>query len=132
MTRTSGVTLEAFLHHEDTEPASEYALGETWQKPMPNRQHAAIQFFLATVLGPFLQQNRLGRAFTELRCIFGPLGRERAYVPDLVYVSHERLSAELYLRTAPDLAIEIVSPDQHMGHLLDKMQFYLRYRVRVV
>jgi Uma2 family endonuclease len=126
------LTIEQFLRMEDTEPSSEYACGEVFQKPMPNRQHAAIQFFLATVLGPFLDRTGIGQAFTELRCIFGPPGRERTYLPDLCYVSRERLDFDLFLHAAPDLAIEILSPDQHMPQFLAKIHFYLLYGVRLV
>jgi Uma2 family endonuclease len=126
------LTLNQFLNIEETEPASEYACGEGFRKPMPNREHAAIQFFLAMVLGPFLAQTGIGRAFTEFRCIFGPPGRERTYVPDLSYVARERLTADLFLRDAPDLAVEILSPDQHWAQFLDKIQFYLLYGVRLV
>lgn len=128
----SRLTLKEFLGLEETEPASEYACGRALQKPMPNRHHAAIQFFLATVLGPFLDRTRLGQAFTEFRCIFGPPGRERTYVPDLTFVSNTRLTTDLHLHAAPDLAIEILSPDQHVAHFLDKIQFYLLYGVRLV
>ncbi len=38
----------------------------------------------------------------------------------------------LFLRTAPDLAVEILSPDQDAGRFLDKIQFYLRQGVRCV
>jgi Uma2 family endonuclease len=132
MAATSRLTLEQFLKLEETEPASEYACGEVVQKPMPNRHHAAIQLFIGTMLFTFLTRTRIGRAFTEFRCIFGPLGQERTYVPDLTYVANEHLSAELYLREAPDLAVEILSPDQDAGRFLDKIQFYLRHGVRLV
>jgi Uma2 family endonuclease len=126
------LTIHEFLRTAETEPASEYACGEVLQKPMPNRQHAAIQFFLAMVLGPFLDRTGLGQAFTELRCIFGPAGRERTYVPDLCFVSRDRLDFDVFLRAAPDLAIEILSPDQHVAQFLSKIQFYLLYGVRLV
>lgn len=127
-----GLTLEHFLYLEETEPASEYACGEASQKPMPDVPHAAIQGFLMVVLYPFLAQTRLGRAFPELRCIFGPAGRERAYVPDLVYVAKAHLPSERHLHVAPDLAVEILSPDQRWAQFLDKIQFYLLYGVRLV
>ena len=132
MAATAGLTLEQFLEMRETKPASEYACGEAFQKPMPDVPHSAIQGFLTVVLFPFLTQKGLGRVFPELRCIFGPPGRERTYVPDLVYVARERLPSERPLHAAPDLAIEILSPDQHMAHFLDKIQFYLLYGVRLV
>lgn len=128
----SSLTLKQFLDLDETEPASEYACGEVVQKPMPNRPHAAIQVFLGAVLLQFLSRTGLGRVFTEFRCIFGPPNGERTYVPDITYVAGNRLTDDLYLRTAPDLAVEVLSPDQDMGRFLDKVQFYLRHGVRLL
>jgi Uma2 family endonuclease len=136
MATTSGLPLDEFLRLEETKPATEYACGEAFQKPMPNGPHSSIQAFLTTMLFLFLSQTKLGRVFTEYRCIFGPPGRQRTYVPDLSYVSLGRLAGDRYvprhLLIAPDLAIEVLSPDQHMAHFLDKIQFYLLYGVRLV
>jgi Uma2 family endonuclease len=132
MATATGLTLDEFMRMEQTEPASEYACGEVMRKPMPDGPHAAIQFFLAVVLGPYLKRTGIGRAFTELRCIFGPPGRERAYVPDMVYVQQAALPIPRHLHAAPALAIEILSPDQHRPQFLAKIQFYLLYGVRLV
>ena len=37
-----------------------------------------------------------------------------------------------FLRTAPDLAVEILSPDHRPGRFADKLKFYLRHGVRLV
>ena len=128
MTATTKPTLDEFLSLEETKPYREYVCGEVTQKPMPNWDHSAIQAFLAAILFPFLAQAGSGRVLTEFRCIFGG----RAYVPDLSYVAKERLTGDRYLRSAPDLAIEVLSPDQDMGRFLEKIQAYLRYGVRLV
>src|SRR5579871_1455568 len=96
MTRVT-LTIEEFLAQRETKPASEYAGGEVLQKPMPDGPHAAIQGFLFYVLYPFLARTGLGRVFTELRCVFGPPGGERTYVPDLVYVSTAHLPIPRHL-----------------------------------
>ena len=132
MATASGRTIEQFLQMEETKPAREYVRGEIIEKPMPTRPHAAIQLFLGAALFQFLARTGIGRAFTEFRCIFGAPGQVRTYVPDLTYVAKERLTEDLYLHTAPDLAIEILSPDQDAGRFLDKIQFYLRHGVRLV
>jgi Uma2 family endonuclease len=132
MAISARLTLEEFLALEETKPYLEYACGEAFEKPMPNRLHAVVQRYLILVLAPFLDSTGLGEVFPEFRCIFGPPGRERAYVPDLTVVTRERLTADLYLRTAPDLAIEVLSPDQHTARFLDKVQFYLLNGVRLV
>ncbi len=114
----SALTLDQFLGQEDTKPASEYACGEAVQKPMPNRLHSALQMYLGVVLFQFLERTKLGHVLPEFRCIFGPSGRERAYVADLCYVAKGRLTADLHLHAAPDIAIEILSPAQDMARLL--------------
>ncbi|MGI8550549.1 MAG: Uma2 family endonuclease [Dehalococcoidia bacterium] len=137
MTTTVQLGLDQFLVQPETEPASEYACGEVNQKPMPTNAHAILQTYLAVLLFQFLVRTGLGGVRTEWRCIFGPAGRERAVVPDLVVVSKERLPKgdardTPYLRAAPDLAIEILSPGQPTRPFVDKITFFLRHGVRLV
>jgi len=133
MPTTTKMTLDEFLQRpDDDEPALEYVCGEVFQKPMPTRHHSKIQMFLAAMLYQFLGGTGLGEVLPEFRVIFGPPGRQRAYVPDLAYVSNERITGEPYLYTAPDLAIEILSPGQNIARLLDKAQFYLLNGARLV
>jgi Uma2 family endonuclease len=132
MATATRITLDEFMNLKEDKPALEFACGEVTQKPMPDRSHSRIQFFLAVVLGQFLARTPIGQGFTEFRCIFGSAGRERVFVPDVVYVRNERLGTDRYLRTAPDLAIEILSPDQPMARFLDKIQFYLLNGVQLV
>ena len=126
------LTFDEFLQQRDTKPASEFACGEVYQKPMPDGPHSALQVFLTAMLFPFLQRTGLGRTFTELRCIFGPVGHERVYVQDVVVVSNDKLPIPRHLHAAPDLAVEVLSPDQHMTQIVDKVQFYLLHGVRLV
>jgi Uma2 family endonuclease len=131
------LTLDEFLAQPDTEPASEYVCGEVVQKPMPDTPHSRLQLFLAMLLYQFVSPRKLGWVGTEWRCIFGPAGMQRAFVPDIVYASYERMPpgdarANRFLRTAPDLAVEILSPDHHGALLAAKIQFYLRHGVRLV
>jgi Uma2 family endonuclease len=126
------MSFEQFMAMEETKPASEWACGEVFQKPMADVPHAAIQLFLAAMLYPYLTRTGLGRAYTELRYIFGPPGQVRIFVPDLVYVARERLPTQRFLYAPPDLAIEILSPDHHTGRTLSKVQFYLLNGVRLV
>jgi len=137
MTTTRRMTLEEFLTLPETEPASEYFCGEVIQKPMPDNAHALIQWFLVELLAPFLRRTRLGRGGTEWRCVFGPRGGKQGFVPDLVFVSQARLPKgnalrHRYLRTAPDLAIEILSRGQPDERFDRKIAFYLAHGARLV
>jgi Uma2 family endonuclease len=129
---TGTLTLEDFLEMPETKPASEYTCGEVYQKPMPDGPHSTIQLILSLLLHPYLLGTGIGRAFPELRCIFGSPGRVRTYVPDLVVVSREHLPVRRHLMRAPYVAIEVLSPDQHWAQFLDKIQFYLLNGVKLV
>jgi Uma2 family endonuclease len=134
---TQHLTLEEFLARPETEPASEYACGEVFQKPMPTNAHGALQLYIALLIYQFLAHTRLGRVRTEWRCVFGPPGRRRPYIPDVVYASFQRLppvnaTDEPYLRVAPDLAVEILSPDESARRFASKLRFYLLHGVRLV
>jgi Uma2 family endonuclease len=131
------LSLQEFLALPETEPASEYACGEVFQKPMPTNAHAILQPYIWMLIYQFLARTRLGRVRTEWRCIFGPPRRKRPYIPDVVYVSFERLPPvdaidQPYLRVAPDLAVEILSPDESARRFASKLRFYLLHGVRLV
>src|SRR5437660_1493412 len=104
----TAVTLDQFLQQRETKPASEYACGEVYQKPMPDGPHSEIQASLIIALHGFLSRTGLGHVLPELRCIFGPPGRERIYVPDLVVVFKEHLPVQRHLLYPPEVAIEIL------------------------
>ena len=126
------LTLDEFMHLPETKPASEYMCGRVVQKPMPEWSHGTIQIYLGAVLLHFLTRTGLGRVLTEFRCIFGPPGGARAFVPDLVFIARDRLPTGRYLYAAPDLAVEVLSPDQPQAQFAAKLDFYRRHGVRLV
>ena len=135
MTVTTRLALEAFLAQPDTEPGSEYVCGEVVQKPMPTKNHSIIQRLLSFVFTAFLRAHPIAEGGTEWRCIFGPTGEEWGRVPDFVLVRLERsrdTGGDEPFRGAPDFAVEILSPDDRMSDVMDKVRFYLENGVRLV
>jgi Uma2 family endonuclease len=137
MTATRHLTLEEFLALPETEPASEYACGEVTRKPMPTNAHSILQPYIWMLIFQYLARTKLGRVRTEWRCNFGPRGRRRGFIPDVVYASFERMPPvnaveQRYLETAPDLAVEILSPEQDVERFARKLRFYLLHGVRLV
>jgi Uma2 family endonuclease len=127
------LTLEQFLALEDQKPSLEYSCGEAFPKPMPNLPHSRLQAYLVHVLWAYLAMNPLGEPFPELRCVFGPAGRSRAFVPDVCFVATERINESGGSQdSAPEIAVEILSPDQDMARFVDKIQFYLLHGVKMV
>ena len=137
MATTTKLTLDEFLARPETKPYSEYACEEVYQKPMPDLDHGRLQFLVALLIRQFLSASSLGVVAIEWRCIFGPPGDERVYLPNVAFATHERRAIlgrneRKFLWTAPDLAVEVLSPDQPAGEFADKLQFYLLHRVRLV
>lgn len=127
------LTLEEFLTLPETKPASELIDGEVVQKSMPAWAHSIIERLLGFVFTVYLRDHPIGDAGPELRRIFGPPGGERPYVPDFVFVTADRIpSLTGHFWGAPDLAVEILSPDDRMSRVMEKLQFYLTNGVRLV
>ena len=130
---TTHLTLEQFLALPETKPYREYVDGEVIRKAMGDIPHSAIQTLLSFVFTLYLRQYPGGFAGSELRCIFGPAGRERAYVPDAVFIRAGRLRIRRGpFRAAPDLAVEILSPDDRKSRVQKKIRFYRENGVELV
>jgi Uma2 family endonuclease len=113
-TPTKPLTLDEFLKLSETKPASEFIDGQIIQKPMPQGKHSTVQSDFVSAVNTILKPQRIGRAYSELRCTFGG----RSVVPDVTVFTWDRIprdpSGEVSntFAIAPDWTIEILSPDQ--------------------
>jgi Uma2 family endonuclease len=114
----------------ETKPATEWLLGAPVQKVSPKRKHSALQGELDYRLVPWARGR--GRVGPEWRFWLQPPGEESRYlVPDVAYLSYDRLSRESHdaadePRIAPDAAFEILSPSDRDVHVAHKIDVYLR------
>jgi Uma2 family endonuclease len=113
------LTLEQFLRLAEEEPPLEYVEGEVAQKVSPKGRHSILQYTLAERINRFAQPRKLGYAIPELRITFGGA----SVVPDLVVYRWDRIAVDDEGNVAddffepPDIAIEIVSPEQSVNAL---------------
>jgi len=123
------LSLEEFLAMPETQPASEYFNGEVTQKPMPKGKHSRLQSRLAREIDQFAEDKKIALALTELRCTFAG----RSIVPDIAVISWENLprdeDGEIGDRfdRHPDWIVEILSPDQSMTLVMEKILFCLQH-----
>jgi Uma2 family endonuclease len=111
----------------ETKPETEWVRGRPLQKASPQRTHSLLQ----VALGAELRQWAAGRGDvgSEWRFRIAPPGEiRRPLVPDVAYVSNERLSdQELEVPPlSPNVAVEILSPDDRRTDIDDKIATYLR------
>jgi Uma2 family endonuclease len=118
-------TLEAFLARPDLDrkPYLEFIDGHVEGKMSPQSDHCHLQGELRDALMQFARPRRLGLAFVELRGSFGG----RSIVPDLVFLSWDRVPRDAtgrlggILTEAPDLHVEVLSPDQSRREVRDRL-----------
>lgn len=122
------LSLDSFLALPETKPAQEYDRGIITQKPMPKGKHSTIQIELASAINQQAKAQKIAYALPELRCTFG----DRSIVPDIAVIRWQNLPIDEdgeianQFNRSPDWIIEILSPDQSMTLLMEKIIFCLR------
>jgi len=105
----------------------------------PGFRHGKLAVRLARVLGNYVDQHALGDVVGDAGFLLSRPGQPDTVLgPDVAYVRAEHApmpdapGSEKYLRIAPDLAAEIVSPDQYKPEMAAKARTYLQAGVRLV
>ena len=97
-------------------------------------RHGAVSVALAIKLGAFVTERKLGRVVDSSTGYRLPGGNVRS--PDVSFVSVARLPEGPlpagFAEFLPDLAVEVVSPDDRTREVLDKVGEYLSAGVRLV
>lgn len=130
-TRTEGhMTLAEYFQTPETLLPQELIFGAVRVADAPYVPHQRLVLRLATALQEHVDETNTGEVFVApIDCIFD---RERALVlqPDIVFVSHSRRDIVLdRIYGAPDLAIEILSPNPRIGQLDERVRWFAQYGV---
>jgi len=114
-----------------TKPATEWVNGRALQKVSPQEEHGRAQRRIAAALGAWADETGSGRVSTEWEFrVTPPHEATRPLVPDVAFLSFDSLSYEQdeaaqIPRMAPDVAIEIVSPNDQRHDVDEKTRVYL-------
>jgi Uma2 family endonuclease len=111
--------LEEYLR-TSYDPDMEYVDGRLVERNVGEKFHSRLQSLLIILLGNREQERRY-RIFTELRI---RISASRYRIPDVCIFALPYLDASILER--PDLAIEIVSPDDRFSSVLEKVAEYLQ------
>lgn len=99
---------------------------------MPNNKHSDTHGRLCGFLFNYFEAHPIGRVRPEYMLHLWPEKPHEGRMPDLSVILNESLRDESYGSLAPDLAIEIVSPDDAWSALFEKARLYLAHGSRVV
>ncbi|MFL5542928.1 MAG: Uma2 family endonuclease [Longimicrobiaceae bacterium] len=134
-TETRVVTADELLMMPDRGVRRELVRGEVREMPPPGEEHAEIATELARILGNHVRQHGLGRVYGELgfRIASDP---DTVLAPDISFVRAERIAGgprnRGYRPGAPDLAVEILSPNDSAEELEEKVLAWLLAGCRMV
>lgn len=127
------MTLEEFLRLPEEEPPLEYLEGVVTQKVSPQGKHGTLEGELTALFNGYAKPRRLARAIPELRTSYGggsPVPDIAVYRWDRIPVDPDGTVANVF-REPPDIAIEIVSPEQSVPKLVEKCEWYVRHGVSI-
>jgi Uma2 family endonuclease len=123
---SSPITLEEFLTMPTSQERYELIEGNIVAKMAPQRFHSKTQRALLRYLEEWGESR--GEVGIEWSVILQRRGKDWVPIPDLLFVSQERLPENLGdepCPVPPDLAIEIISPSQTFGDMAEKAMDYL-------
>ncbi len=104
--------------------------GELSMTPSPSRAHQRFAGNLFVTLHTWVRAPAAGEVFIAPFDVI--LARTTVVVPDLVFVSRERLGivTSRGVEGAPDLVVEILSPGTASRDRVEKAQIYARHGIR--
>ena len=120
------MTEEEFVAWANKDVRAEWVEGRVVMMSPASREHADLNGWLTSVLRIFVECNDLGEVLgPEFTIRLAEQSRRR--VPDVLFVAKDRvdLLTTNHVEGAPDLAIEIVSPDSESRDWREK---YLEYQ----
>ncbi len=114
----------------DEDLRAEWVDGEIIIMPPANFEHDDLSTWLTTLIRMFIEEHDLGIMCANVSVRFGALRRRRD--PDLFFISKDRqnLMRPTHFDGAPDLAMEIVSPDSQSRDRREKFTEYQKAGVR--
>jgi Uma2 family endonuclease len=90
-------------------------------------EHGEAELDLGFELRAWVRSSRRGRAFSGGVGIYIRRNPDTVRAPDLMFISHERYAQRqkgAYLTVAPELIVEVLSPDDHPGAVREKLADY--------
>ncbi|HVS03220.1 MAG TPA: Uma2 family endonuclease [Thermoanaerobaculia bacterium] len=122
------LTHDDYLRFPDDGQRHELVDGEHFVTPSPLRRHQRVVENLFLLVAPFVRQRQLGDlALAPLDVI---LSETDVVEPDLLFTCSERLHiVQDWVRGAPDLVVEVLSPSSRRLDEVLKLERYERFGV---
>jgi Uma2 family endonuclease len=135
MTAPALLTAEDLLRLQPPDKRTELVRGRMIVREPAGFRHGDVAMAVTLAIGQFLRSHTLGRllaAETGFKLFANP---DTVRAPDVAFVSHDRIPdppQRGFAPFAPDLAVEVLSPDDQPGDVLAKIGDWLSADTRLV
>lgn len=130
------LTADELLRLPDDGRRHELIAGELRTMAPTGEEHAGITALFTTFLTQYVLAHRLGRVVTGEPGFLLATDPDTVRAPDVAFVNHERIEATGtvtgYRRGAPDLAVEVISPNDRYTDVEEKVATWLEHGARLV
>ncbi|HLF29031.1 MAG TPA: Uma2 family endonuclease [Anaerolineae bacterium] len=114
----------------------ELVKGEIVEMSPTGMEHGAIVVNLAMLIGGYVHANGLGRVYAGEPGVILERDPDTVRAPDLMFIAASRLPAQGtpagFGDVVPDLAVEVVSPNDRWSEIEEKVDDYLAAGVRMI
>lgn len=129
------MSAEDLLRLNIRDKRAELVRGELRVREPAGSQHGYVALRIAAAMLAFVDAHRLGRVYAAETGFVLRRDPDTVRAPDAAFVSAARLPVDAtqgYLDGAPDLAVEVLSPDDRPGEVLAKVGEWLDGGARLV
>ena len=98
-------------------------------------RHGDVAMAVSLAIGQFLRSHNLGRLLAAETGFMLFTNPDTVRAPDVAFVSHDRIPdppPRGFAPFAPDLAVEVLSPDDRPGEVLEKVADWLSAGTRLI
>jgi Uma2 family endonuclease len=129
-TQVQLITADELLTLPRGEFRYELVKGELKKMSPAGHEHGAVIMQLAAPLAHHVRQERLGRVYAAETGFKLATDPDTVRAPDIAFITQDRVEqvgkARGYWPGAPDLAVEVLSPDDRVSEIEDKISEWLR------
>lgn len=130
------MTVEEFAEHAATHGRCELIKGEVIDLSPAGERHGKITNRLNFFISAWVYQQKLGEVYTaETGFRLDDDGAPTVRAPDIAFIAASRAAAaanKSFCPIALDLVVETLSPDDRVGEISAKVQWWLSHGVRAV
>ena len=134
--RKTSFTADELIHLPRGKCRYELVKGELFEMPPAGGRHRNAAMQIGSLLNAYVRANGLGYAFAAETGFILRRDPDTVRAPDACFIAKDRLPpGELpagYFDIMPDLAVEVLSPNDRPREVQDKVDDWLRAGVRLV